>query len=173
MCGAILWQGPPLFLAQAASLVYTMVINNYLGALGGTFAILAVCRLVIAFAAPISAFFIGDDPALAELTATHFLPLLVCVPFGFIAQADSAYFLVVGQERLSIVLGICRYLSRSSRSSPPSKASQAFGGRSRPPTCWLPRLPCLNADASSFRARTSPARLATRASRRYDPPDSK
>ncbi|WP_235904861.1 MATE family efflux transporter [Eggerthella guodeyinii] len=166
VCGAILWQGLPLFLVQAASLVYTMVINNYLGALGGdpdlaafavingyviylldmlclsatyglqpiasfncgarhhdrlrelvkaslggTFAILAVaCGLVIAFAAPISAFFIGDDPALVELTASHFLPLLVCAPFGFMAQVASAYFQAVGQERTSIVLGICRYL---------------------------------------------------------------
>lgn len=166
VCGAILWQGLPLFLVQAASLVYTMVINNYLGALGGdpdlaafavingyviylldmmclsatyglqpiasfncgarhhdrlrelvkaslggTFAILAVvCGLVIAFAAPISAFFIGDDPALVELTASHFLPLLACAPFGFMAQVASAYFQAVGQERTSIVLGICRYL---------------------------------------------------------------
>lgn len=166
VCGAILWQGLPLFLVQAASLVYTMVINNYLGALGGdpdlaafavingyviylldmlclsatyglqpiasfncgarhhdrlrelvkaslggTFAILAVvCGLVIAFAAPISAFFIGDDSALVELTASHFLPLLVCAPFGFMAQVASAYFQAVGQERTSIVLGICRYL---------------------------------------------------------------
>lgn len=166
VCGAILWQGLPLFLVQAASLVYTMVINNYLGALGGdpdlaafavingyviylldmlclsatyglqpiasfncgarhhdrlrelvkaslggTFVILAVvCGLVIAFAAPISAFFIGDDPALIELTASHFLPLLVCAPFGFMAQVASAYFQAVGQERTSIVLGICRYL---------------------------------------------------------------
>ena len=38
--------------------------------LGGTFAILAVvCGLVIAFAAPISTFFIGDDPQLIELTS--------------------------------------------------------------------------------------------------------
>ncbi|WP_101723296.1 MATE family efflux transporter [Eggerthella timonensis] len=166
VCGAILWQGLPLFLVQAASLVYTMVINNYLGALGGdpdlaafavingyvvylldmlclsatyglqpiasfncgarhhgrlrelvkvslggTFAVVAVvCGLVIAFAAPISAFFIGDDPALVELTASHFLPLLVCAPFGFMAQVASAYFQAVGQERTSIVLGICRYL---------------------------------------------------------------
>ena len=79
--------------------------------LGGTFAVVAVvCGLVIAFAAPISAFFIGDDPALVELTASHFLPLLVCAPFGFMAQVASAYFQAVGQERTSIVLGICRYL---------------------------------------------------------------
>ena len=166
VCGAILWQGLPFFLVQAASLVYTMVINNYLGALGGdpdlaafavingyviylldmlclsatyglqpiasfncgarhhdrlrelvkaslggTFAILAVvCALVIAFSTPISTFFIGDAPALVELTASHFLPLLVCAPLGFLAQVASAYFQAVGQERTSIVLGICRYL---------------------------------------------------------------
>lgn len=166
VCGAILWQGLPLFLVQAASLVYTMVINNYLGALGGdadlaafavingyviylldmlclsatyglqpiasfncgarhrdrlrelvktsmggSFAVLAVvCALVIAFSTPISTFFIGDDPALVELTASHFLPLLVCAPLGFLAQVASAYFQAVGQERTSIVLGICRYL---------------------------------------------------------------
>mgnify|MGYP000951278710 CR=1 FL=1 len=79
--------------------------------LGGTFAILAVvCGLVIAFAAPISAFFIGDDPQLIELTASHFLPLLACAPFGFLAQVASAYFQAVGQERISILLGVCRYL---------------------------------------------------------------
>ena len=148
ICRTILWQGLPLFLVQVASLVYTIVINNYLGSLGGdpdlaafsvingyvvylldmlclsatyglqpiasfnrgarhfgapdelvkaslggTFAILAVvCGLVIAFAAPISTFFIGDDPQLIELTASHFLPLLVCAPFGFLAQVASAYF---------------------------------------------------------------------------------
>ena len=120
ICRAILWQGLPLFLVQAASLVYTIAINNYLGSLGGdpdlaafsvingyvvylldilclsatyglqpiasfncgarrfdrlselvkvslggTLAVLAVvCGLVIAFAEPISAFFIGDDPQL-------------------------------------------------------------------------------------------------------------
>ena len=166
ICRAILWQGLPLFLVQVASLVYTIVINNYLGSLGGdpdlaafsvingyvvylldmlclsatyglqpiasfnrgarhferlhelvkaslggTFAILAVvCGLVIAFAAPISTFFIGDDPQLIELTASHFLPLLVCAPFGFLAQVASAYFQAVGQERISILLGVCRYL---------------------------------------------------------------
>ena len=166
VCGAILWQGLPLFLVQAASLVYTIVINNYLGSLGGdpdlaAFAVIngyvvylldmlclsatyglqpiasfncgarhfarlrelvktslagtvivfaAVCALVIAFAAPISSFFIGDDPALIELTASHFLPLLVCAPLGFMAQVASAYFQAVGQERTSIVLGVCRYL---------------------------------------------------------------
>ena len=132
ICRTILWQGLPLFLVQVASLVYTIVINNYLGSLGGdpdlaafsvingyvvylldilclsatyglqpiasfncgarrfdrlselvkvslggTLAVLAVvCGLVIAFAEPISAFFIGDDPQLIELTASHFLPLL-------------------------------------------------------------------------------------------------
>ena len=166
ICRTILWQGLPLFLVQVASLVYTIVINNYLGSLGGdpdlaafsvingyvvylldmlclsatyglqpiasfnrgarhferlhelvkaslggTFAILAVvCGLVIAFAAPISTFFIGDDPQLIELTASHFLPLLVCAPFGFLAQVASAYFQAVGQERISILLGVCRYL---------------------------------------------------------------
>ena len=35
ICRAILWQGLPLFLVQAASLVYTIVISNYLGSLGG------------------------------------------------------------------------------------------------------------------------------------------
>ena len=35
ICRAILWQGLPLFLVQAASLVYTIAINNYLGSLGG------------------------------------------------------------------------------------------------------------------------------------------
>ena len=162
----ILWQGLPLFLVQAASLVYTIAINNYLGSLGGdadlaafavingyvvylldilclsatcglqpiasfncgarrfdrlselvkvslggTLAVLAVvCGLVIAFAEPISAFFIGDDPQLIELTASHFLPLLACAPFGFLAQVASAYFQAVGQERISILLGVCRYL---------------------------------------------------------------
>lgn len=166
VCAAILWQGLPLFLVQAASLVYTMVINNYLGALGGdpdlaAFAVIngyvvylldmlclsatyglqpiasfncgarhyrrlrelisaslggsfvvlaAVCALVIAFSDPISSFFIGDDPELVALTASHFLPLLVCAPFGFLAQVASAYFQAVGQERKSIVLGVCRYL---------------------------------------------------------------
>ncbi|MEG0460779.1 MAG: MATE family efflux transporter [Gordonibacter sp.] len=166
VCGAILWQGLPLFLVQAASLVYTIVINNYLGALGGdpdlaAFAVIngyvvylldmlclsatyglqpiasfncgarhhdrlrelvkvslggtlavfaAVCGLVIAFSVPISTFFIGDDPALVELTASHFLPLLVCAPLGFMAQVASAYFQAVGQERASIVLGVSRYL---------------------------------------------------------------
>lgn len=77
--------------------------------LAGTFAILAVvCGLVIAFAEPISTFFIGDDPQLIELTASHFLPLLVCAPFGFLAQVASAYFQAVGQERISILLGVCR-----------------------------------------------------------------
>ena len=79
--------------------------------LGGTLAVLAVvCGLVIAFAEPISAFFIGDDPQLIELTASHFLPLLACAPFGFLAQVASAYFQAVGQERSSILLGVCRYL---------------------------------------------------------------
>ena len=79
--------------------------------LGGTLAVLAVvCGLVIAFAEPISAFFIGDDPQLIELTASHFLPLLACAPFGFLAQVASAYFQAVGQERISILLGVCRYL---------------------------------------------------------------
>ena len=166
ICRAILWQGLPLFLVQAASLVYTIAINNYLGSLGGdadlaafavingyvvylldilclsatyglqpiasfncgarrfdrlselvkvslggTLAVLAVvCGLVIAFAEPISAFFIGDDPQLIELTASHFLPLLACAPFGFLAQVASAYFQAVGQERISILLGVCRYL---------------------------------------------------------------
>ena len=166
VCGAILWQGLPLFLVQAASLVYTIVINNYLGALGGdpdlaAFAVIngyvvylldilclsatyglqpiasfncgarhyrrlrelitaslggsfvvlaAVCATVIAFSGPISAFFIGDDPELVALTASHFLPLLACAPFGFLAQIASAYFQAVGQERKSIVLGVCRYL---------------------------------------------------------------
>ena len=35
ICRTILWQGLPLFLVQVASLVYTIVINNYLGSLGG------------------------------------------------------------------------------------------------------------------------------------------
>lgn len=166
VCRAILWQGLPLFLVQAASLVYTIVINNYLGSLGGdpdlaafsvingyviylldmlclsatyglqpiasfncgarrydrlrelvktslggSFAVLAaVCALVIAFSEPISAFFIGDDPELVALTASHFLPILVCAPLGFLAQVASAYFQAVGRERASIVLGVCRYL---------------------------------------------------------------
>lgn len=166
ICRSILWQGLPLFLVQAASLIYTIVINNYLGALGGdpdlaafavingyviylldmlclsatyglqpiasfncgarrydrlrelvktsligSFAALAsVCALVIALAIPISAFFIGDDPQLVTLTASHFLPLLVCAPLGFLAQVASAYFQAVGQERISMVLGLSRYL---------------------------------------------------------------
>ncbi|WP_080802367.1 MATE family efflux transporter [Arabiibacter massiliensis] len=167
LCRDILWQGLPLFLVQAASLVYTIVINNYLGSLGGdgdlaafsvingyviylldmlclsatyglqpiasyncgarrfdrlrelvkvslggTVAVMAaVCALVIVFAVPISAFFIGgDDAGLVELTASHFLPLLVCAPLGFMAQVASAYFQAVGRERASIVLGVCRYL---------------------------------------------------------------
>lgn len=166
VCRAILWQGLPFFLVQAASLVYTIVINNYLGSLGGdgdlaafsvingyviylldmlcmsatyglqpiasyncgarrydrlrelvrtsmvgSFAVLAaVCALVIAFATPIAAFFAGDDPALVELTASHFLPLLVCAPCGFLAQVASSYFQAVGQERASMVLGVSRYL---------------------------------------------------------------
>lgn len=167
MCRAILWQGLPFFLVQGASLVYTIVINNYLGSLGGdpdlaafavingyvvylldmlclsatyglqpiasyncgahrfdrlrelikvslggTFVVMAcVCALVIAFAVPISAFFIGgDDAELVALTSACFLPLLVCAPFGFLAQVASAYFQAVGQERVSIVLGVCRYL---------------------------------------------------------------
>ena len=69
-----------------------------------------LASLVTALAVPISSFFIGEDPALVELTASHFLPLLVCAPFGFMAQVASAYFQAVGQERTSIVLGICRYL---------------------------------------------------------------
>ncbi|MBS6354394.1 MAG: hypothetical protein KH438_03785, partial [Oscillibacter sp.] len=40
----------------------------------------------------------------------HFLPLLACAPFGFLAQVASAYFQAVGQERISILLGVCRYL---------------------------------------------------------------
>ena len=166
VCSDILWQGLPLFLVQAASLIYTIVINNYLGSLGGdpdlaafavingyviylldmlclsatyglqpiasfncgarrydrlrelvktsligSFAVLAaVCALVTALAVPISSFFIGEDPALIELTASHFLPLLMCASLGFLAQVASAYFQAVGQERTSIVLGICRYL---------------------------------------------------------------
>lgn len=166
LCRAILWQGFPFFLVQAASLVYTIVINNYLGSLGGdadlaafavingyvvylldmlclsatyglqpiasyncgahrfdrlrelvkvslggTFVVMAcACGLAIAFANPISAFFVGDDAPLIELTASCFLPLLVCAPFGFLAQVGSAYFQAVGQERKSMVLGICRYL---------------------------------------------------------------
>lgn len=166
VCGAIIWQGLPLFLVQAASLLYTVVINNYLGSLGGdgdlaAFAVIngyvvyllnmlclsatyglqpiasfncgarrhdrlrelvrtsmvgsfslltAACALAIAFATPISAFFAGDDPDLVALTASHFLPLLVCAPFGFLAQIASAYFQAVGRERTSIVLGVCRYL---------------------------------------------------------------
>ncbi|WP_302390860.1 MATE family efflux transporter [Eggerthella sinensis] len=166
VCSDILWQGLPLFLVQAASLIYTIVINNYLGSLGGdpdlaafavingyviylldmlclsatyglqpiasfncgarrydrlrelvktsligSFAVLAaVCALVTALAVPISSFFIGEDPALVELTASHFLPLLMCASLGFLAQVASAYFQAVGQERTSIVLGICRYL---------------------------------------------------------------
>ena len=66
--------------------------------------------LVIAFAETISAFVIDDDPQLIELTASHFLPLLACAPFGFLAQVASAYFQAVGQERISILLGVCRYL---------------------------------------------------------------
>lgn len=166
LCRAILWQGFPLFLVQAASLIYTMVINNYLGALGGdpdlaafavingyvvylldmlclsatyglqpiasfnygaryhsrlrdlikvslggSFIILSViCALVIGFAAPISSFFIGDDPLLVGLTASHFMPLLIGAPLGFMAQIASAYFQAVGQERKSILLGMSRYL---------------------------------------------------------------
>lgn len=166
LCREILWQGLPLFLVQAASLVYTTVINNYLGSLGGdgdlaafavingyvvyllnmlclsatyglqpiasyncgarhygrlrelimtgmvgTFAVLAVaCAGLVAASYPVSSFFIGGDPTLTELTASHFLPLLVCAPFGFLAQVIAAYFQAVGQERKSIVLGICRYL---------------------------------------------------------------
>lgn len=166
ICLSIVWRGLPLFLVQVASLVYTIVINNYLGALGGdpdlaafavingyviylldmvclsatyglqpiasyncgarhfgrlrelawtsivgSFAALAcICAVVLACAGPISAFFIGDDPALIELTASHFLPILLCAPLGFTAQIASAYFQAVGQERKSIVLGVCRYL---------------------------------------------------------------
>lgn len=34
----------------------------------------------------------------------------MCAPFGFLAQVASAYFQAVGQERISILLGVCRYL---------------------------------------------------------------
>lgn len=168
-CAAILRRGVPLFGVQAASLVYTTVINNYLGALGGdgdlaafsvvngyviylldmaclsstmglspiasfnhgagqtkrlrqlvvvsmvgTGAVLAVaCAAIVAGAEPIARFFLGADaadPALLTLTTSHFLPMLVCAPLGFLAQVASSYLQAVGEEAPAAVLSVCRYL---------------------------------------------------------------
>ena len=145
-------RGLPLFLVQAASLVYTIAINNYLGSLGGdpdlaAFSVIngyvvylldILCLSATYGLQPIASFNCGARrfdrlselvkvslggtlavlavvcglviAQLIELTASHFLPLLACAPFGFLAQVASAYFQAVGQERISILLGVCRYL---------------------------------------------------------------